>query len=526
MFDKIIRMKTKSILIIAGAILIAGINAFSDVLPSLIPMPQKTVFGQGRFSRTGRMKVGFAPDAPGAREAAVLFANIFGGRVEPDSGNLAVSFVKALAPCRKEGYILSVTPDKVKVQASDAAGFFYAVQTLRQLSPEPCAKGKLPDAFQTVEITDWPRYQWRGILLDECRHFFGMEEVKKLLDQLAFYKMNVFHWHLTDDQGWRIQIDAYPELTTLGSVRPSTWKRGGKNSGSDGKKYGPYFYTKAQIWEILDYAKKRHITVMPEIEIPGHSYAVVSVYPELYCKDQAPIKGRSAASRVGVLREVVCPSNPKAIEFFEKVLDEVCELSPSEFIHIGGDEAPRKNWKTCSRCQAMMKKKGFKEEFQLQSALTAHLTKYLAAKGRRAIGWDEILEGGIPKNTAVMSWRGSKGGIKAAKAGHDVVMTPNTFCYFDYTYKRLPFKKAYAFDPCRGIPAVNRSHVLGGQCNNWTEWSPSGKVLEPKMFPRTFATAEALWTASENRDFNEFVKRAKVHCAIAEKAGVGVTPIK
>ena len=331
------------------------------------------------------------------------------------------------------------------------------------------------------------------------------------------------HWHLTDDQGWRIEIDAYPDLAKYGSRRPATWKWGRGRGRNDGKPYGPFFYTKAQIREVLDYAAKRHVAVMPEIEMPGHSYAVVSVYPEFYCEGQQKIEGRGAATKTGVFREVVCPSNPKTYEFYEKVLDEVCELFPSQYIHIGGDEVPRKNWKTCPRCQAFMKAHGMKNESALQSHFTGHFTKYLSKKGRRAIGWDEILEGGIPKETMVMSWRGAKGGIKAASTGHDVVMMPNTHCDFDYPYKRISTEKAYMFNPCAGIPADKQLHVLGGQCNNWTKRTPSPKSLESKIFPRVFGMAEALWTAPEKRDYKEFATRAKAHSAIAEKAGIAVT---
>jgi len=518
-------MKTKTLFMSAVslcAVCAATVSVFAGEV-NIIPLPQKISVKSGSFSRQGKPGVAFDSKAPGAKEAAALFCDAFGGELAADAGKAPVVFAAATGKIEREGYNLSVTPESVRVEAGDPAGFFYAVQTLRQLSPDACATGKLGDAFPAVEISDSPRYHWRGLLLDECRHFFGAKEVKRLLDQMAFYKMNVLHWHLTDDQGWRIEIDAYPDLAKYGSKRPATWKWGGKKGRNDGKPYGPFFYTKAQIREILDYAAKRHISIMPEIEMPGHSYAVVSVYPELYCEGQKKIEGRGAATKTGVFREVVCPSNPKVYEFYEKVLDEVCELFPSQYIHVGGDEVPRKNWKTCPRCQAFMKKHGMKNEAGLQSYFTEHFTKYLSKKGRRAIGWDEILEGGIPKETMVMSWRGAKGGIKAASAGHDVVMTPNTHCYFDYTYKRIPTEKAYMFNPCAGIPADKQSHVLGGQCNNWTERTPTSKSLESKIFPRLFGMAEALWTAPQKRDYKEFETRAKVHSAVAEKAGIKVT---
>jgi len=515
-------MKTKALLLSSLSLFATVATGMSsNAAVCVIPRPQKLAETGGVFKRDGRMDVGYDTAAVGAKEAAELFGAAFGGTVSPGAQNATVSF-SAAKGVEPEGYVLSVAKDKIKVKAGDAAGFFYAVQTLRQLSPGASATGKLGDAFPAVEISDYPRYHWRGLLLDECRHFFGINEVKRLLDQMAFYKMNVLHWHLTDDQGWRIEIDAYPDLAKYGSKRPATWKWGGKKGGNDGKPYGPFFYTKAQIREVLDYAAKRHISIMPEIEMPGHSYAVVSVYPELYCEGQKKIEGRGAATKTGVFREVVCPSNPKVYEFYEKVLDEVCELFPSQYIHVGGDEVPRKNWKTCPRCQAFMKKHGMKDEAGLQSYFTEHFTKYLSKKGRRAIGWDEILEGGIPKETMVMSWRGAKGGIKAASAGHDVVMTPNTHCYFDYPYKRISTEKAYMFNPCAGIPADKQSHVLGGQCNNWTERTPTPKSLESKIFPRFFGMAEALWTAPAKRDWEEFSGRVKVHSEIARKAGLNV----
>jgi len=437
---------------------------------------------------------------------------------------------KSLPP---EGYELFVGNGQVVVKSADDDGAFYAVETLKQIADRDVDIVRLP----AVRVKDAPRYRWRGVMIDDCRHFFGKDAVLKVLDLMAEHKLNVLHWHLTDDQGWRIEIKRYPELTRVGSVRPKSprYNRPDKPEEEfDNVQYGPFFYTQDEIRDVLAYAKARHITVVPEIELPGHARAALAAYPEYSCvgKDLP----RTPRCTWGVEEDILCAGNDAAIRFYEGVLDEVVALFPSTTVHIGGDEAPRVRWKTCPKCQARMKANGLKTEAELQSWVTRHFVDYLAKKGRRALGWDEILEGGLAPGAVVMSWRGAKGGIEAASMGHDVVMTPCEYCYFDYNQRlendphvyigcRLPLYLAYSFDPCAGIPKDQHRHVLGGQCNNWAEWTFNRFDLEWKMWPRTCALAEALWTADPKRDYIDFLERMRVHRTRLVAEGVNAAPL-
>lgn len=441
-------------------------------------------------------------------------------------------FVKdaALPP---EGYELTVKDGEVVVKSADDDGAFYALETLKQLADVDVDMARIP----AVHVKDAPRYRWRGVMIDDGRHFFGKDVVLKVVDLMAQHKLNVLHWHLTEDQGWRIEIKKYPELVRYGSVRPKSPRydrRDKPEEEFDNVQYGPYFYTQDEIREVLAYAKSRHITVVPEIELPGHNRAALAAYPEFSCagKDLP----RVPRCTWGVEDDILCAGNDDAIRFYENVLDEVCALFPSTTIHIGGDEAPRVRWKTCPKCQARMKANGLKTEAELQSWVTKHFVDYLAKKGRRALGWDEILEGGLAPGAIVMSWRGAEGGIAAAKMDHDVVMTPNTHCYFDYDQRleddphvyigcRLPLHLAYSFDPCAGIPATHHRHVLGGQCNNWAEHTFNRFDLDWKMWPRTCALAEALWTADPKRDYQDFIARMRVHRKRLVAQGVNAAPL-
>ena len=453
-----------------------------------------------------------------------------------------------------EGYRLVVTTCGVSVTSSDAAGAFYARQTLKQLAG--CgALGTIPSTnmLPCVEIEDSPAYRWRGVLLDESRHFFGKENVKRILDLMAYHKLNIFHWHLTDDDGWRLDIPAFPELTKRGSVRPNSWKRGGKPHKVNGQtiidrnteKYGPYYYTADDVREILAYATERHITVMPEIELPGHSGGALIAYPQLACR---PNGVRERIWNLGYCNnpDVYCVGNDETIKFLEKVLDYVCELFPSKIIHIGGDECPRTRWKECPKCLARMKAEGLKDVNDLQAWITRHFAAYLEKKGRRIMGWDEILSGDVPKSAIGMSWRESAAngagdklttGAEGAARGHDMVMSPHTLCYYDYRQGipddpfqyiggNIPLKKAYSFDPCAGVSQEARAHVLGGQCNNWSEFTWNEHDLAWKMWPRTCAMAEVLWTAPESRDFNDFSKRMETHRKRLIADGVNCAPLQ
>ena len=418
------------------------------------------------------------------------------------------------ATIAKEGYRLVVTTNSVKIASSDEAGRFYAIQTLAQLTTD----GRAP----CVEISDAPRFRWRGLHWDDCRHFMGKEALMKTLRAMAYHKLNVLHWHLTEDQGWRIEIKKYPALTVKGAVRPGSPKPAVLNTPGKGGwqnnniPYGPYFYTQDDVKEIVAFAEKLHITIVPEIELPGHALAALAAYPELGCTGEQ----LEPWWRWGVSEHIFCGGNPKTIEFLEGVFDEVCELFPGEVVHIGGDEAPKKMWKACPKCQAFIKEKGLAGEEGLQGYLTRHFTDYLAGKGKRAVGWDEVLDGNPGKETIIMSWRGAQGGINAAARGNDAVMTPVDPCYLDnpqglssdpYEYINYGFaatlERCYGFDPAAGIPEGQRHHILGGQGNNWTEYTWDPTTYEWKLWPRMSALAECLWTKPENKKWECFKAR-------------------
>ena len=459
-----------------------------------------------------------------------------------------------------EGYRLEVTPGGVTVASADDAGAFYARKTLKQLAagdggragarPSRGASGTPRPTIPCCVIKDAPAFRWRGFMLDEGRHFFGKETVKGLLDQMADHKLNVFHWHLTEDQGWRIDVPRFPELVKYGSVRPESPMHGCRGTKGDfrgnGQPYGPYFYTPDDIREILAYAKERFIMVVPEIEVPGHIRALLAAHPEFACKEGLP---RVPCMFNGVQDEVLCAGNDDAIRFMEQVYDEVCALFPGAYIHIGGDECPKKRWKECPKCQARIKALGLKDEDELQAWVTRHFTDYLAKKGRRTIGWDEILAGNPGTETIVHNWRKPKYGIEAAEKGHDVVVSGLGMTYFSvpqgvpddpFTYlspkMRCSLAKAYSFDPCAGMTDAAKKHVLGAECCMWSECVWNEYDLAFKLWPRACAFAEAVWTgpvsdAQERvppvgRDFEDFKRRMAVHRKRLIAAGVNCAPLE
>ena len=448
------------------------------------------------------------------------------------------------ASVRKEGYRLEVTGERIRTWASSPAGFFYARQTLRQVAQADGKQWRYP----CVEIEDWPEYGWRGVMLDEGRHFFGKETVRKIMDLMAMYKLNVFHWHLTEDQGWRLDIPAYPKLAECGSMRRASAKHGAtlkkiapfvyRCTEVNTQKYGPFFYTAEDVKEILAYAKERHIEVIPEIDLPGHAKAALGAYPEMACFPER-IDAGAAEIHWGIHRDVFCMGNDKTIRFLEDVIDYVCELFPSKIVHIGGDECPRLNWEECPKCQARMKKEGMKHEKELQAWITRRIAERLEKKGRRLMGWDEILEGDVPKSAIGMIWRTvQKDGeaklstpLECAMKGHDLVMTPSPFCYFSARqglkhepYERegriITLEKSYSFDPVADIPEGLRNRIIGGQCCMWSEYLWNEYDLAWRMWPRTFATAEILWSAPKERDFAEFSKRAETELRRLHSIGV------
>ncbi len=407
-------------------------------------------------------------------------------------------YTKLLESQPDGSYNLQIDARGITVTAADNDGIFYATQTLRQMFPLAAEKKqlRLPYQLVCVSINDQPHFRHRGLLLDACRHFMDVDYVKHIIDLLALYKMNVLHWHLTEDQGWRIQIEKYPLLTEVGAWRTE----------ADGSKYGG-FYTQDQIKEIVQYAAKRHITVIPEIELPGHSVAAIASYPFLSCTGEK----LEVENEWGVFKDIYCAGNDSVFTFLENVLSEVCALFPGPYIHIGGDEAPKTRWEECPKCQKRMAKEQLKNEAELQTYFIERIAAFLKTKNKTIIGWDEILEGGIPADAIIQSWRGEEGGITAAKQKHDVVMSPTSHCYFDYGLSSIDVEKVYAFDP---VPTVlsqdERLYIRGAECNMWTEHAPQSLVDE-KLLPRMPALAEVLWAYEKDRQYKEFILRLRKH---------------
>ena len=418
----------------------------------------------------------------------------------------------------KEGYQLTVTANGITITGASEAGVFYGIQTLRKSIPvAETAEVILP----AVEINDYPRFSYRGTHLDVSRHFFNKEEIKSFIDMLAMHNINRFHWHLTDDQGWRIEIKKYPKLTSVGAYRNETVI--GRNTGVyDGVEYGPYFYTQDDCREIIKYAAERHITIIPEIDLPGHMQAAIAAYPQFGCTG-GPYE---VWKMWGVSTHVLCAGNDATLSFIEDILSEVIDVFPSEYIHIGGDECPKDQWKICRKCQARIKKLGLKSddkhsaEMYLQSFVISHAEKFLNSKGRQIIGWDEILEGGLAPNATVHSWRGVAGGIEAAKQGHNCIMSPNSHLYFDYYQTKyiddeplciggyVPVEKVYGYEPIDSSLTVDeQKYIIGVQANLWTEYVPDFKRVEYMLLPRMAALCEVQWSKPENKDYEDFKKR-------------------
>lgn len=394
-----------------------------------------------------------------------------------------------------EAYEISINHESIELKAKTHTGLFWASQTLIQIIRQYAEKEADKFDVPAMEIRDEPSFKHRGMLLDVCRHFFDKEVLKKYIDLLAHYKMNVLHWHLTEDQGWRIQIDKYPKLTEI-----SAWR-----TEKNGERYGG-FYTKADIREIVAYAKERNISIIPEIELPGHSQAALSAYPEFSCKG----KDIKVANDWGVFKEIYCAGNDSTFAFLENVLLEVMEMFPSKYIHIGGDEAPKFRWEHCEKCQRRIIEEGLTDEHELQSYFITRIEKFLNQHGRELIGWDEILEGGLSPNATVQSWRGIEHGITAAEANHKVIMSPTSHCYFDYGLKSIDLAKVYEFDPVpEKLDESKRKFIIGGECNMWTEHVPNEANLDSKVFPRILAMSEVLWTDPEERNFQSFYAKVQ-----------------
>ncbi|HOO98695.1 MAG TPA: beta-N-acetylhexosaminidase [Bacteroidales bacterium] len=503
----------------------------TESVPAIIPAPLSLTPGKGHFRFTDRTMI-IIPAADGeARLAASLLATLSGNPTgivpeivegdKPKRGSVFMAYDRQIA--NAEGYVLDITSKHIKITAGTAAGFFYAVQSLRQLMPPAVEEASIVDGLEisvpACLITDEPAFGYRGMHLDVGRHMFPVAAIKKYIDMLALHKMNTFHWHLTEDQGWRIEIKKYPALTETGAYRNETviGHAGRPPLKYDGTRYGG-FYTQEEVKEVVAYAKERFITVIPEIEMPGHALAALASYPELSCTG-GPFE---VGEKWGVYEDIFCAGREETFTFLQDVLSEVISLFPGTYIHIGGDEAPKARWEKCRLCQKRIRDEGLADEHELQSYFIQRIEKFLLANGKRLIGWDEILEGGLAPEATVMSWRGIKGGIAAAKEKHDVIMTPNSHVYLDYYQAEpageplaiggyLPLEKVYSFNPLPAeLTPEEQKHILGVQGNVWTEYIATPEHMEYMAFPRAFAIAETGWTPDRLKDFEDFLARLEV----------------
>jgi hexosaminidase len=516
----------QSFSLLAGLVLIALI-AFPAMVHgenlTIIPKPLSIRQSEGHFTISEKTVIVVHPGLPDWRMVAnsvrekLRRATGLELPVMADEEDLASCIVingnTGKKELGEEAYELSVRVDRVMITAQTAHGAYYGTQSLYQLLPpeveHPAASTGIPWKIPCVEILDKPRFPWRGMHLDVGRHFFPPAFVKRYLDVMAAYKLNTFHWHLTEDQGWRIEIKKYPRLTGIGSQRRETM--------GDCAPYGGY-YTQDEVREVVEYARQRFISVVPEIEMPGHAQAALASYPEFSCSG-GPV---TVATEWGVFNDVYCAGREGTFEFLKNILEEVTQLFPGPFVHIGGDECPKLRWRNCVQCQKRIKTEGLKDESELQSYFIKRVEKILSAKGKRLIGWDEILEGGLAPGAAVMSWRGTSGGRDAAKAGHDVVMSPGSNCYFDHYQGKfgepvaiggyLPIDTVYSYEPVPAdLTAEEAKHILGAQGNMWTEWMPDSRQVEYMLLPRMLALSEVVWSREQDRDYHDFALRLEGH---------------
>lgn len=535
--------KTKIGKRLAFVVLVAFLQisvAHAQQSQSLIPQPVSGSIQSGQFILSDKTKIILSSEGEELHKAADLFVrevNELSGILTEKGEKKAKSTIELRLNAvsdsllGSEGYKIKIAPRHILVQANTASGIFYATQTLLQMIPVTNAAEV---AIPCAELVDYPRFGWRGLMLDVSRHFFSKDEVKRYIDQMAKYKFNVFHWHLTDDQGWRIEIKGLPELTRVGAWRvPRT--------GNFGHFQPPYpgeeatdggFYTQDDIREVVQYAQDRFITIVPEIDVPGHSLAFIAAYPEASCTQlKYPVNAGFALP----VDRVLCAGNEDNFKKLDLIFSEVASLFPGKYIHIGGDEAEKEYWRNCPKCQQRMKSEELKNEEELQSYFIKRVSKILAANGKKLIGWDEILEGGLAQDATVMSWRGTEGGAAAAKAGHPVIMTPNEFCYLDHTQGEnvierygilfccfMRMREVYTFNPNTGV--ADSSFVLGAQGNLWSEAVPNYRRAEYMTWPRAMALAEVMWSPLQNRDWNEFVARAEAHFPRFDQAEVNYSP--
>lgn len=481
----------------------------TEVIHSLIPLPQSFRKDEGRFNCKTTLTIAFETCSDAVSHAGKLLEEWLKVR-QPEltcevlNGSSDIRFLEENSE-NEEAYTLTITPDQITIRGSQT-GWVRAAAALVMLYDQ--------GGWNACHIEDAPRFSWRGMHLDVCRHFYPVRLVKRLIDVMALHRMNTFHWHLTDDQGWRIDIKAFPPLSNI-----SAWR------DKDGETYGGY-YTAEDIREVLAYAQERKIQVVPEIEMPGHALATLSAFPELSCAG-GPFQ---VSNTCGIFDDVYCAGKEATFDFLEKVLEEVCELFPGPYIHVGGDECPKTRWKTCPDCRSRMKQEGLKDENELQSWFVSRMGRFLDSKGKHMIGWDEILEGGLPPTAIVMSWRGVAGGVEAARMGHDVIMSPTTHCYFDYRQSTepeepgnlgiIPIDTVYDYDPVpEELDAKAASRVLGVQANIWTERMPSWKLLEYMVLPRLCALSEVAWTSPKQKNWKHFEDRLNRHLGFLKAYG-------
>lgn len=505
--------------------------AFGQSALNVIPAPAKATVSKGSFTLSNATKIILAGNGT---EKSAAFLNqylqeVYGFQLpvqKEKAQKNAIILTLGKSDNKPVGaYTMTVDKNKIAITASSEQGVFYGIQSLLQLLP---AERSAQLAIQNCSIEDAPRFGYRGLMLDCARHFFSIDFVKQYIDYIAMSKMNTFHWHLTEDQGWRIEIKKYPLLTQVGGCRNGTIIGRFPGTGNTFQKDCGY-YTQEQIKEIVQYAADRYITVIPEIEMPGHASAAIAAYPQLSCFPNEPttikpgvfwsgsVDGKEVQQSWGVYPDVFAPTE-YTFSFLQDVLDEVMALFPSTYIHIGGDECPKDYWKKSAFCQQLIKEKKLKDEHGLQSYFIGRIEQYLNSKGRQIIGWDEILEGGLAPNATVMSWRGEKGGIEAAKQQHNVIMTPTTYVYFDYAQSKnedsltiggyLPLEVVYNYEPLpKELTEEEKKYIIGAQANVWTEYMPTPAKVEYMLFPRLAALSEVLWSAPANKNWEGFLQR-------------------
>lgn len=539
---------SRSVYSILGAMLFAfaGVVVRAENPTLIIPAPMKAEVREGQFQllATSRIVAGreFKNEAEllaaRLRPATGFALKIKSGKTKISDGDIILTTNAADASLGQEGYELSVTTNGVVVRATTAAGIFYGTQSLLQLLPPEIFSAQRVSTVDwtipCVEVSDSPRYGWRGFMLDVSRHFFTKAEVEKMLDLMAIYKLNTFHWHLVDDQGWRIEIKKYPKLTMVGAWRDSIGFGLASNSATAYDSHGRYggFYTQHDIREVVDYAAARHITIVPEIEMPGHSSAALMAYPQFACSNANILM----PDKSGVFTGVYCAGNDATFEFLANILKEVAALFPGKYIHIGGDEVNKSSWNHCPECQARIHALGLKDEKELQAYFIRRIEKIVNEQGKNLVGWSEIREGGLAPSAALMDWIG--GGAESAGSGHDVVMTPTKYCYFDHYQSTnrarepvaiggfLPLERVYLFEPMpENLAPESQSHVLGGQANLWTEYIPNLRKVEYMTFPRLEALSEADWSPKDECNWDDFKARAALNEKRLDALNVNYRPI-